>query len=189
MSGQSRSISLFLLSTNITSSSSNKTMEAGPSTPGLSNSNLNAIQAQVQDVGSSTSAYHQLTLNSTSSSSLPADPLSALEDLLDMLLKISAASYSFISRKSSHKQINPQVPIWIQGQAKESSSEAARLKLGLLDDQGMQENIDELVADLIENSKEAERIIKNLPDGLVGGGEEGEEKHVSRIRRRGGLAQ
>lgn len=150
-------------------------MESAASSSSIAIQNESSIPNQ-QPQATSTSASFPIPID---------DPLSTLEDTLDVLLRILASTYSYITTKASHKQTHPNLPIWISGQAKESGSQAAKLKLGLVDEAVMKESIDELVNDLMQKSKEAEFIIKNLPDGLVDGdGEaEGEEKHVSKKER------
>ncbi|KAL9932229.1 hypothetical protein V8E36_009001 [Tilletia maclaganii] len=86
------------------------------------------------------------------------DPLTQLEDSLDLLIKIMAASLSYLTLRASHVPIHPDVPI--------STKEATRMSARLVDPAEMQAAIDELVVDLVGKAKHIEEVIKTLPDGL-----------------------
>jgi len=77
--------------------------------------------------------------------------LTELEDSLDTLLKVMASAIAYTSRKASHKQVNPQVPLTTLGNAE-----------GLAPD-AMEASRDELIADLITQAKDLQRRIQELP--------------------------
>ncbi|KAK0551093.1 hypothetical protein OC846_000815 [Tilletia horrida] len=86
------------------------------------------------------------------------DPLTQLEDGLDLLIKIMAASISYLTTRASHVTIHPDIPI--------SAKESTRASNQLVEPQEMAAAIDELVGDLILKSKQIEAIIATLPSGL-----------------------
>ncbi|WFD19037.1 hypothetical protein MCAP1_001252 [Malassezia caprae] len=77
--------------------------------------------------------------------------LTELEDSLDTLLKVMASAIAYTSRKSSHKQVHPQVPLTTLGNTE-----------GLAPDV-MAASQDELVSDLITQAKDVQRRISELP--------------------------
>ncbi|KAK0533466.1 hypothetical protein OC834_000512 [Tilletia horrida] len=86
------------------------------------------------------------------------DALTQLEDSLDLLIKIMAASLSFLTLRASHVPIHPDIPI--------SAKEATRASARLVELDEMQGAIDELVTDLVTKAKHIEAIIATLPDGI-----------------------
>ncbi len=83
------------------------------------------------------------------------DQIESLEESLDFLLKIMAASVSYLSRKAPHIQMNPDMPLAVLPQA---------AKDALVDEETMVESAEELVQDLMLKSKEVEKYIQELPD-------------------------
>lgn len=77
--------------------------------------------------------------------------LTELEDSLDTLLKVMASAIAYTSRKASHRQVHPQVPLTTLGNTE-----------GLAPDV-MAASRDELVADLITQAKDVQRRIQELP--------------------------
>ncbi|KAE8220850.1 hypothetical protein CF319_g5700 [Tilletia indica] len=86
------------------------------------------------------------------------DPLTKLEDSLDLLIKIMAGSLSYCTLRASHVTIHPEIPI--------SAKEATRASAKLVELDEMQGAIDELVLDLVRKAKDVEGLIATLPDGL-----------------------
>lgn len=77
--------------------------------------------------------------------------LTELEDSLDTLLKVMASAIAYTSRKASHKQVHPQVPLTTLGNTE-----------GLAPDV-MAASRDELVNDLITQAKDVQQRIQELP--------------------------
>lgn len=78
------------------------------------------------------------------------DRVTQLEEGIDMLLKIMAASISYLSRKADFKQLHPLVPPTVRAP-------------DAVDDATMQESTRELVEDLVQKAKEVEVLIAALP--------------------------
>lgn len=76
--------------------------------------------------------------------------LTELEDSLDTLLKVMASAIAYMSRKSSHKQVDPQVPLTTMGNTE-----------GLPPD-ALNASRDELVSDLILQAKDVKQRIDAL---------------------------
>ena len=82
------------------------------------------------------------------------DPIATLEEAIDFLLKIMAASISYLTRKAPHIQLHPEIPLAAL------SEKAAE---NLVDEETMVESAEELVQDLMLKAKEVELLINALP--------------------------
>lgn len=91
------------------------------------------------------------------------DQIETLEEAIDFLLKIMAASISYLSRKAPHIQTNPDVPLSVLPQA---------AKDALVDEETMVESAEELVQDLMIKAKQVEKLIKDLPEWSAANGEQ-----------------
>ncbi|KDN45099.1 hypothetical protein K437DRAFT_126255 [Tilletiaria anomala UBC 951] len=83
------------------------------------------------------------------------DEIETLEEAIDFLLRIMAASISYLTRKAPHVQTNPAIPLVLL---------SATASQTLVDEETMVESADELVQDLMMKAKQVEAYIGDLPE-------------------------
>ena len=86
------------------------------------------------------------------------DLISTIESDLTLLVQIMSSSLHYISNRSAHVRLNPDIPLYNPvgaGQMMASKS--------LVDEASMADSIEELTDDLVGKVKDIERLVEQLP--------------------------